>query len=65
LFKSDEKSENVTIVAYEINAREHPRGNRIWTIRRNWQHWVHKTKKRKQKTQHNISWTPLCGSKHK
>ena len=26
-----------------INVREYRRGNHKWTIRRNWQHWVHKT----------------------
>jgi hypothetical protein len=26
---------------------------------------VHKTKKNKTKTQHNMCWTPLCASKHK
>jgi hypothetical protein len=26
----------------------------------NWQHWVHKTKKNKTKTQHNMCWTPLA-----
>jgi len=30
-----------------------------WTIQRNWQHRVHKTKTNKAKTQHNINWTPL------
>ena len=26
------------------NIRKHRRGNHEWTILRNWQHWVHKTK---------------------
>jgi len=38
----------------------HWRGNQKWTIQRNWQHRVHKTK-----TQHNMCWTPLYASKHK
>jgi hypothetical protein len=42
-----------------INVRENRRGNQEWTIRRNWQHRVHKTKKNKTKTQHNMCWTPL------
>jgi hypothetical protein len=29
------------------------RGNKTWTIQRNWQHRVHKTKKNKTKTQRN------------
>ena len=33
--------------------REYRRGNQKWTIQRNWQHRVHKTKKDKAKTQHN------------
>ena len=28
-------------------------------IQRNWQHMVHKTKKNKSKTQHNMCWTSL------
>jgi len=28
----------------EINLREYRRGNQEWTIQRNWQHRVHKTK---------------------
>ena len=57
------------------------RGNQKWTIQRNWQHWVNKTKgqskmdspkklatrrrQAKHKTQNNMCWTPLCASKHK
>jgi len=29
-----------------------------------WQHRVHKLKKNKTKTQHNMCWTPLSTSKH-
>jgi len=36
-----------------------------WTVQRNWQHRVHKTKKDKAKTEHNMCWTPPCASKHK
>ena len=32
--------------------------------RKNWQHMVHKTKKNKAKTQHNMCWTPLYVNKH-
>ena len=42
-----------------INVGKYRRGNQKWTIQRNWQHRVHKTKKDKTKTQHNICWTPL------
>jgi len=45
--------------------REYGRGNQKRTTQRNWQHMVHKTKKTKTKTQHNICWTPLCANKHK
>ena len=33
----------------EINIRENRMGNQEWTNQRNWQHWVHTTKKSKQK----------------
>jgi monoamine oxidase len=36
---------------YYLNVREYRRCNQNRTIQRNWQHWVHKTKK--NKTQHN------------
>ena len=32
------------------NVREYRRGNQKWTIQRNYQHWVHKTKTNKTKT---------------
>jgi len=35
-------------------SREYRRGNQKWTIRRNWQHRIDKTKKNKTKTQHNM-----------
>ena len=35
------------------------KGQAKWTIQRNWQHMVHKTKKNQAKTQHNMCWTPL------
>ena len=31
-------------------------------VQKKWQHRVHKTKKNKAKTQHNICWTPLCAN---
>ena len=44
-----------------INVRENRRGNRQWTIERNWQHWVHKTqdkdKQIKNATQHALDTT--------
>jgi hypothetical protein len=42
----------------EINVREFRRGNQKWTIQRNWQQRVHKTKKTKQK--HNT----ICVGNH-
>ena len=42
-----------------INVREYRRGNQKKEIQRNWQHRLHKTKKNKAKTQHNMCWTPL------
>ena len=38
-----------------------------WTIQKNWQHRLHKTKTNKAKTQLNtcMCWTPLYGTKHK
>jgi hypothetical protein len=38
----------------ETNVRQYRKGNRKWTIQRNWQHRVHKTKKNKTKTQHTM-----------
>ena len=49
----------------DINVREYRRGNQKWTIKRNWQHWVHKTKKNKTNTQHKMFWTPQYVSNHK
>ena len=48
-----------------INVREYPRGNTKWTIQRNWQHRVHKTKENKAQTVHNMCWTSLYVNKHK
>jgi len=50
---------------WKINFKEHRRGNQKWTIQRNWKHGVHKTKKNKTKTQHNMCCTPLYANKHK
>jgi hypothetical protein len=50
--------------ALEINVREYQRGNQKWTIQRNWQHRVHKTKTNKANPQHNMCWTPLYRNKH-
>ena len=49
----------------ETNVRQYRKGNRKWTIQRNWQHRVHKTKKNKTKTQHTMCWAPLYANKHK
>ena len=55
----------VCIHCQSISIREYRRGNRKWTIQRNWQHSVHKMKTNKTKTQHNMCWTSLYASKHK
>jgi len=47
-----------------ISVRKYRRGNHKWTIQRNWQHMLYKTKKNKTKPQHNMSCTPLYASKH-
>ena len=41
-------------MAFIINVREYRRNNHKRTIQRNWQQRVHKKKKNKSKTQHNI-----------
>ena len=46
------------------NVREYQRSNQI-RIQQKWQHSVHKPKKNRTKTQHNMFWTPLCANKHK
>ena len=43
----------------QINVREDRKNNQQWTIQRNWQHRVHKTKTNKTKTQHNMHWAQL------
>jgi len=48
----------------QINIKEKRRGNQKWTIQRNRQNRVHRTKKIKTKIQHNMWWTPLCANKH-
>jgi len=45
--------------------RAYRRDNLKGTIQRNWQHRVHKAKKNKTKTQHNMLWTTLCRNKQK
>jgi hypothetical protein len=47
----------------QINVRENRRGNQEWTVQRNWQHWVHKTQRRRQtniKTQYVLGTTNVC-----
>ena len=36
-------SSKIMCSLYQINVRENRRGNHEWTIKRNWQHWEHKT----------------------
>ena len=52
-------------IPLQINVRKYSKGQSKWTIQRNWQHSVHKTKINKTKTQHNMCWTPLYANKHK
>jgi len=47
-----------------IIIRKYWRGNQKRTIQRNWQQRVHKMKKNKTKTQHNMYWTSLNVNKH-
>jgi hypothetical protein len=51
-----------TVANYQkINIRENRRGNKEWTIQRNWQHWVDKTQDEdEQSKRHNI----LCVVHH-
>ena len=71
MFKTVDKGTIITGIelndhGYHINKCQRiPKEQSKWTIQRNWQHRIHKTKKNKTKTQHNICWTPLYGSKHK
>jgi len=44
------------------------KNNDYWinnTLQRNWKRRVHKTKKNKTKTKHNMRWTPPCTNKDK
>jgi len=41
----------------QINVREYGRGNQERTIQRNWQHWVHKTMKKKNTTPYVLDTT--------
>jgi len=50
---------------FYINVKESRKGNQKWTIQRNWQYRVHKSKKNKIKTQHITCWTSLFANKHK
>jgi ferredoxin-like protein FixX len=52
-------------ISKKLNVREYRRDNQKRIIQRNWQHRVHKTKKNKTKTQHNMCWTTLYTNKHK
>ena len=40
-----------------INVRENRRDKQEWTIQRNWKHWVHKTKTKKNTTQYVLDIT--------
>jgi len=37
----------------------------LWTVQRNWQHRVNKTRKEKKQQQHNMCWTSPHKNKHK
>ena len=44
------------------------KNNDYWinsTLHRNWKRRVHKTKKNKTNTKHNMCWTPIYANKHK
>jgi len=56
---------NKQYVSFKYTLENTERGNQKRTIQRNWKHWIHKTKTNKQKTQHNMGWTPLYTNKHK
>jgi len=50
----------------KINDRENRRANHEWTIQRNWQHCMHKTKTNStKKTQHDMCWIPFYANIHK
>ena len=59
LIKVFKNEDNTYMKDNVIGDRKYRRGNNKWTIQRNWQHWAHKTKKNKTKTQHKMCWTPL------
>jgi len=44
----------IKTTVYKTNVREYRRDNQKWTIQRNWQRRVHKTKTNKTKTQHVV-----------
>ena len=51
------------ISGYYIHTREYRKSNQKWTMKRNWQHWVHRTKNNKTSTPTNMCWTLLCAKK--
>jgi len=53
--KRQVSSISAILMTRTINVWEYQR----WTIQRNWQHIVYKTKKNKRKIQHNMCWTQL------
>ena len=58
-FLCNQRQREFYAVVYQVNVRENRRGNRKWTIHRNWQHKVHKMKTKKTKTKRNMCWAPL------
>ena len=43
-----------------MTVKEYRRGNQKWTVQRNWQHWVHKTK---SSVGHHYAKTNKCNVK--
>ena len=64
-YNKDQSLPESMISISEIIARENRRDNQKRTIQRNRQNSVHRTTKTKQKTQHNMCWTPPQVNKHK
>ena len=47
----------ISLMLYRRHVREYQEGNQKWTIHRNWQYKVHKTKKNKNTTQYALDTT--------
>ena len=61
---NDETDRIISSMKVKINAREyrsHSRGNQKWTIKRNWQHRVHKTQDEDKQSKNNNT---ICVGHH-